>query len=147
MDHPSRRCFWSDWDLYCVSTRMRRSPECRQLLSVKSMMRYRPPKGTAGLARSAVNGCRREPIPPARITLITLSCMSPSIQFNGNSAGFRRVLPFQPDEVHVGFGMSLIRLELGGDHFILVVGKQPFGKIRNNGVFSIQVNAEQQDQT
>ena len=45
MDHPSRRCFCSEWDLYCVSTRTRRSPECRQLLSVKSMMRYRSPKG------------------------------------------------------------------------------------------------------
>src|ERR1700681_3362222 len=39
------------------------------------MMRYRPPKGTAGLALSAVNGCRREPIPPARMMLIVLSCM------------------------------------------------------------------------
>ena len=54
---------------------MRRSPECRQLLSVKSMMRYRPPKGTAGLALSAVNGCRREPIPPARMMLIVFSSM------------------------------------------------------------------------
>src|SRR5688572_28496701 len=65
--------------MYCVRTRMRRSPECRQLLSVKSMMRYRPPKGTAGLARSAVSGYRREPAPPARMMLIVFSCMGPSI--------------------------------------------------------------------
>src|SRR5882762_4789031 len=39
------------------------------------MMRYRPPKGTAGLALSAVNGCRREPIPPARMMLIVFSSM------------------------------------------------------------------------
>src|SRR5688572_5967024 len=39
------------------------------------MMRYRPPKGTAGLALSAVNGCRREPIPPARMMLIVFSCI------------------------------------------------------------------------
>jgi hypothetical protein len=40
----------------------------RQLLSVKSMIRYSPPKGTAGLARSRVSGSRRVPLPPARIT-------------------------------------------------------------------------------
>src|SRR2546426_4468924 len=96
MDQPSRRCFCSEWDLYCVSTRMRRSPECRQLLRVKSMMRYRPPKGTAGLALSAVNGCRREPIPPARMMLIVFSCMRTFDQGNnkakigGLGAGFKR---------------------------------------------------------
>ena len=42
-----------------------RSPEFRQLLSVKSMMRYFPPKGTAGLARCSVRGWRRSPFPPA----------------------------------------------------------------------------------
>src|SRR6266852_2708689 len=59
---------------------MRRSPERRQLLSVKSMMRYRPPKGTAGLALSAVNGCRREPMPPARMMQIVFSGVRPSIK-------------------------------------------------------------------
>src|SRR5437879_8300629 len=39
------------------------------------MMRYRPPKGTAGLALSAVSGCRREPIPPARMMPIVFSSM------------------------------------------------------------------------
>jgi hypothetical protein len=34
-----------------------------------------PPEGTAGFALSAVNGCRRELIPPARMTLIVFSCM------------------------------------------------------------------------
>src|SRR5436190_10909715 len=66
IDQPSRRCFCSECDLYCVKTKTRRSPECKQLVSVKSTMRYLPPKGTAGLARSAVNGCNREPAPPAR---------------------------------------------------------------------------------
>ena len=33
-----------------------RSPELKQLLRVKSMMRYFPPKGTAGLARCSVRG-------------------------------------------------------------------------------------------
>src|SRR5271157_172469 len=36
-----------------------------KLLSTKSMMRYFPPNGTAGLARSLVSGCSRVPFPPA----------------------------------------------------------------------------------
>jgi hypothetical protein len=40
------------------------------------MMRYLPPKGTAGLARSAVSGWRREPAPPAKMMLMVLSCMA-----------------------------------------------------------------------
>src|ERR1700730_15993596 len=36
-----------------------------KLLSTKSMMRYLPPNGTAGLARSLVRGDRRVPLPPA----------------------------------------------------------------------------------
>src|ERR1017187_6467097 len=41
-------------------------PELMKLLSTKSMMRYLPPKGTAGLARSLVRGQSRVPLPPAR---------------------------------------------------------------------------------
>src|SRR5579872_106978 len=40
-------------------------PELMKLLSTKSMIRYLPPKGTAGLARSRVSGKRRVPLPPA----------------------------------------------------------------------------------
>src|ERR1700682_3099046 len=39
-----------------------------QFESVMSMMRYIPPNGTAGLARSRVSGHRRSPWPPARST-------------------------------------------------------------------------------
>src|SRR6266849_7019453 len=35
--------------------------------STKSIRRWRPPKGTAGLERSRVSGCRRSPRPPAMI--------------------------------------------------------------------------------
>lgn len=66
-DQPSRKCLCSEWDLYWVSTSMRRSPECRQLLRVKSIIRYLPPKGTAGFARYRVSGCSRSPAPPARM--------------------------------------------------------------------------------
>src|ERR1700691_3752556 len=40
-------------------------PELMKLLRTKSMMRYFPPKGTAGLARSLVSGYNRVPFPPA----------------------------------------------------------------------------------
>src|SRR6185436_12260866 len=88
-----------------VRTRLRRNPECRQLLSVKSMMRYRPPKGTAGLARSAVSGCRRDPTPPARMILMVLSCMGTSTQFQRMLPALARVFSFQPGELCKRFGL------------------------------------------
>jgi len=65
--NPHARCRWriSECDLYCVSTPMRRMPELTQFDSGKSMMRYLPPIGTAGLARHAVRSFSREPSPPA----------------------------------------------------------------------------------
>src|SRR5262249_27600029 len=57
--------------LYCVNTRIWRRSLLMQLDNVKSMMRYRPPNGTAGLARSRVNGSNRVPFPPARIKVNT----------------------------------------------------------------------------
>ncbi len=66
IDQPSRKCNCSEWDLYCVSTKTRFKPECRQFESVKSMIRYLPPNGTLGFARSSVKGNSREPTPPAK---------------------------------------------------------------------------------
>src|SRR5439155_13830205 len=43
--------------------------------SAGGMIRYRPAKATAGLTLSAVKGCRRERIPPARLMLIVFSSM------------------------------------------------------------------------
>src|SRR2546428_143818 len=40
-------------------------PELMKLLRTKSMMRYLPPNGTAGLARSLGKGENRGPLPPA----------------------------------------------------------------------------------
>src|SRR6266478_4970089 len=54
--------------LYCVRTKTRRRSELMQLESVMSMMRYSPPNGTAGLARSRVSGHNRSPCPPASST-------------------------------------------------------------------------------
>ncbi len=74
IDQPSRKCFCKEWDLYCVSTKIRRRPECKQLVRVKSIMRYLPPNGTAGFALSSVRGDKREPIPPAKTT-VKVSCI------------------------------------------------------------------------
>src|SRR6266567_7310782 len=57
-------CRCSDMLLNCVSTYIERSPEFRQLLIGISTMRYLPPSGTAGFARSFVNGNKRVPAPP-----------------------------------------------------------------------------------
>src|SRR5688572_31966252 len=60
-----------------------RSPELRQLLSVKSMMRYGPPKYTAGFARSFVSGDSRSPTPPAS-TMTTTSSNMPTRSLAGS---------------------------------------------------------------
>src|SRR5438067_3212745 len=67
--------------LYCVRTRTRRRPLLRQLESVKSTIRYCPPNGTAGLARSRVRGSSRVPLPPARTKVKTSLTVSVSCPF------------------------------------------------------------------
>src|SRR2546429_9979620 len=47
-------------------------PEFTQLLRAKSMIRYLPANGTAGLARFSERRLNRSPWPPARITASTL---------------------------------------------------------------------------
>src|SRR3954470_20887684 len=66
---------WPMWSfrergLYCVSTTTLSMPELTQFDSVKSMIRYLPPNGTAGLARTDDRIERRSPSPPARIRAI-----------------------------------------------------------------------------
>src|SRR3954463_4815317 len=51
--------------------------EFTQFDSVKSMIRYLPPKGTAGFARTDDRIERRSPSPPARITAMTGFGMRP----------------------------------------------------------------------
>ncbi len=50
------RCLLRLSELYWVSTKMRRSPELRQLLIGMSISRYLPPIGTAGFERWCVSG-------------------------------------------------------------------------------------------
>ena len=47
---------------------MRRRSALRQLLIGMSTIRYFPPSGTAGFARSLVSGKSRVPAPPPRMT-------------------------------------------------------------------------------
>src|SRR5208337_672260 len=54
-------------------------PELTKLLRTKSIIRYLPPKGTAGLARSRVRGWSRVPCPPA-ITNATVLIASPDLR-------------------------------------------------------------------
>src|SRR5271156_6292456 len=49
-------------------------PELTRLERTKSIMRYLPPNGTAGLARSRVRGWRRVPRPPSITSPHVLLC-------------------------------------------------------------------------
>src|SRR4029434_4532258 len=64
-------CRLSDAELNCVSTKMRLSPACRQLLIGMSIRRYFPPSGTAGFDRIWVSGKSLVPRPPPRISVST----------------------------------------------------------------------------
>src|SRR5574337_92715 len=52
-------------------------PELTKLDRTTSMIRYFPPKGTAGFARSFVKGCSLSPRPPAIIIPRTVMRLSP----------------------------------------------------------------------
>src|SRR5215210_1409478 len=67
----------SERGLYWVRTTTLSISELTQFDRVKSMIRYLPPKGTAGLARTDDRIERRSPSPPARMTAI--------VRFTGTS--------------------------------------------------------------
>ena len=77
-------CRFKLCDLNCVSTRTRRNPLLMQLDNVKSIMRYNPPNGTAGFARSRVSGSSRVPFPPASMIVITFRSMNRTLKPWGN---------------------------------------------------------------
>src|SRR5262249_12958985 len=65
---PDAMCSFSECGRYWVRIITSEIPEFTQFDNVKSMIRYFPAKGTAGLARFSVNTPSREPSPPARMT-------------------------------------------------------------------------------
>ena len=77
--HGRPRPMWSlsERGLYWVRTTTSSMSELTQFDSVKSMIRYLPPNGTAGLARSCDRMDRRSPSPPARITAIVRFTVAP----------------------------------------------------------------------
>src|SRR5262245_22224740 len=70
---PEAMCSFKECGRYCVRIITSEIPELTQLDSVKSMIRYLPANGTAGLARFSVSTPRREPSPPARMTARALT--------------------------------------------------------------------------
>jgi hypothetical protein len=58
-------CWLSEVGRYWVRMPTSKMPELTQLDRAKSMMRYLPPNGTAGLARFSDSRHRRAPMPPA----------------------------------------------------------------------------------
>src|SRR5712664_115795 len=67
---------------------MERSSEFRQLLIGISTMRYLPPSGTAGLARSFVNGNKRVPAPPPIMMASVLWVVPGGNAPNASALGF-----------------------------------------------------------
>src|SRR3954468_14079165 len=65
-------CRCSEAELNCVSRKIRTKPELMQFGIGMSTIRYLPPMGTAGFARSFVSGNKRAPLPPPRMTDRTL---------------------------------------------------------------------------
>src|SRR5271154_5231283 len=90
-------CSFRECGRYCVRIITSETPEFTQLESVKSMMRYLPANGTAGLARFSVRTPRREPSPPARMTAraLTSGVLSGRARRHGPCV-HRGVLPARP---------------------------------------------------
>src|SRR4051812_3829012 len=92
---------FSERGLYCVRTTTSSISELTQFESVKSMIRYLPPNGTAGLARTWERIERRSPSPPARMTAIvrftgSMLAREPRATVNGTSSDGQRSYVFVP---------------------------------------------------
>jgi hypothetical protein len=72
-------------ELNCVSTKIRRTFEFKQLLIGMSIRRYFPPIGTAGFERRSVSGKSRVPRPPPRMIART-SSMGRSLSHGSSAA-------------------------------------------------------------
>src|SRR6478752_6807543 len=103
-------CLSSECDLYCVSTQIFKYPAFTRLDKTKSMRRKLPPTGTAGLARSAVNGQSRFPSPPARTIPRTLG-LAMALTLAGTPS-FRA---WGPPDLPSGFQSSAGRAPVAGE--------------------------------
>ena len=75
-------CLFKEAELNCVNTKIRSMPEFRQFDIGISTNLYLPAIGTAGFERVAVNGYRREPCPPPKITEITFETIIKILDWN-----------------------------------------------------------------
>src|SRR4029453_16950962 len=87
---PSPMWSLSERGLYCVNTTTSWRSEFTQLDSVKSMMRYLPPNGTAGLAGSS-DRIDRGPAPPPR-GRSALGRFRPTVRRPGSRGSCRAML-------------------------------------------------------
>src|SRR5687767_15225741 len=94
---PSPMWSFRECGLYWVRTRTSSMSELTQFDSEKSMIRYFPPKGTAGLARTEERIDRRSPSPPARISAIVRFTRGPSCI--GSAAGGDRSTGSRRDQL------------------------------------------------
>src|ERR1700682_5503202 len=89
------------WLLYCVRTTILKKPAFTRLDRAKTIRRYVPPNGTAGLARSAVSGNNRLPSPPAR-TMARTRIVLPSLSSDLSSEREVEQLGARVDRAQVG---------------------------------------------
>ena len=110
-------CSSSEALLYCVSTLIRESPELTKLDRTMSMILYRPPKGTAGFARSFVSGPRRRPSPPARIMTRTREVSNGPLSMNSRigTEGTASSMAWRTPKFGVSlYGLLVTVIALGG---------------------------------
>ncbi len=84
---PLPMCLFNNNGWYWVIIPIFLTPELAQLLNVKSIILYRPPKDTAGLAWLLVNLPNLVPFPPAKIkpNILVLIACSPLFLFSSSS--------------------------------------------------------------
>src|SRR3954468_4651188 len=87
------------WLLYCVRTAIRSTPAFTRFDREKSISRYSPANGTAGLARSAVSGASRLPSPPASTIPITLASAMSFLHILGGGQRVTQVTCGEPNGV------------------------------------------------
>ena len=118
MRHVCEMCRSRLCDLYWVSTTICRSPELIRFEIAKSIRRYCPPNGTAGLARSAVRGIRRLPSPPARMIPKTFGAAGMAPHYDRTSGPCTSVRDMRvdiitkeyPPEIYGGAGVHVTEL-------------------------------------
>lgn len=125
---PAAMCSINEWGLYWARINISKMSEFTQFDNVKSMMRYFPAKGTAGLVRFAVNTPRRDPSPPARITARTRYDISPSPSYSENfersikqALSIKEVISFDCQKIQLVISLKATPCFVAGFGFLSVI--------------------------